>query len=203
MEKKKAVAPGKSRPVSGPRPRQKKHRIRLNRIVRQNIQTIIAHREQVIRNRTLQERISDAITDFSGHMVFVVLHVVWFSGWFVLNSGWFGLRPFDPFPYGLLTMIVSLEAIFLSTFVLISQNRMSAEDQERADLDLQINLLTERELTRVLKMLDEIQDKMGIDNEHDQELSEFEERTRPDDVLKEIEEEEGLEKKRNTRVYPL
>ncbi len=83
-------------------------------------------------------------------------------------------------------MIVSLEAIFLSTFVLISQNRLSAEADRRADLDLQIGLLTEHEITRVLNMLDAIQDKMGIENDTDKELLELEKNIRPEDVLEEM-----------------
>ncbi|MGH2605408.1 MAG: DUF1003 domain-containing protein, partial [Anaerolineales bacterium] len=86
----------------------------------------------------------------------------------------------------LLTMIVSLEAIFLSTFVLISQNRMSQQAEHRADLDLHIDLLTEYELTRVLKMLDAIQDRMGIENDQDTELAELESETKPEEVLAEI-----------------
>jgi len=92
-----------------------------------------------------------------------------------------------PFPYGLLTMVVSLEAIFLSTFVLISQNRLSQEVEHRADLDMHIGLLTEHELTRVLQMLDAIQDKLGIENDEDSELADLEMETRPEDVLAEIE----------------
>jgi uncharacterized membrane protein len=83
-------------------------------------------------------------------------------------------------------MIVSLEAIFLATFVLISQNRLSAEADRRADLDLQIGLLTEHEITRVLKMLDEIQDKMGINNNQDEELVDLEQNVHPEDVLMEM-----------------
>jgi uncharacterized membrane protein len=93
---------------------------------------------------------------------------------------------FDPFPFGLLTMIVSLEAIFLATFVLISQNRISAEADRRADLDLQIGLLTEHELTHALKMLDAIQHKLGIDSLQDTELPDLEEEVHPEDVLQEI-----------------
>jgi uncharacterized membrane protein len=84
-------------------------------------------------------------------------------------------------------MIVSLEAIFLSTFVLISQNRLSAEAERRADLDLHVGMLTEHELTRVLHMLDAIQDKLGIANDGDGELADLEKETKPEDVLAEIE----------------
>ena len=83
-------------------------------------------------------------------------------------------------------MIVSLEAIFLSTFVLISQNRFSDEADRRAELDVQIGLLAEHELTRVLQMLDAIQDKLGIANHADSELADLEMETRPEDVLSQI-----------------
>jgi uncharacterized membrane protein len=172
----------------------------LNHVIQDNIQSIIEHRKQAARNRTLQEKIADGITVFSGSMRFVILHVVWFGAWIILNSGWVARKPFDPFPYGLLTMIVSLEAIFLSTFVLISQNRMSKQDKQRAELDLQINLLTEHELTRVLQMLDEIQDHMGIENDHDKELIELEKETKPEDVMKEIERKELGEREKKSSV---
>ena len=119
--------------------------------------------------------------------MFAYLHIMWFVLWILLNTGRFGVRVFDPFPYGLLTMVVSLEAIFLSTFVLISQNRLSEETERRADLDLHIGLLTEHELTRVLQMLDAIQDKLGIMDHENSELADLEMETKPEDVLAEIE----------------
>jgi uncharacterized membrane protein len=161
-------------------------RAQLAKIIEQNIHTIINIRHVAANHRTTEERIADAITNFSGRMYFVYFHIVWFGIWILLNLGFFGIKPFDPFPFGLLTMVVSLEAIFLATFVLISQNRLSAEADRRADLDLQIGLLTEYELTRVLKMLDAIQDKMGIENDTDQELLELEKDVHPEDVLKEM-----------------
>jgi uncharacterized membrane protein len=159
----------------------------LSNVLERNIRTIIRLRLQAARDRGLQDRLADAITSFAGRMAFVYVHVLWFGAWIVLNTGRFGTRPFDPFPYGLLTMIVSLEAIFLATFILISQNRLSAESERRADLGLQIGLLTEHELTRALHMLDAIQDKVGIDNDRDAELADLEMETKPEDVLAEIE----------------
>ncbi|NTW45130.1 MAG: DUF1003 domain-containing protein [Anaerolineaceae bacterium] len=119
-------------------------------------------------------------------MIFAYIHIVWFGIWILLNTGAFGIGVFDPFPYGLLTMIVSLEAIFLSTFVLISQNRLSVETESRADLDLHIGLLTEHELTRVLNMLDAIQSKLGVVDYKGKELADLEMETKPEDVLAEI-----------------
>jgi uncharacterized membrane protein len=158
----------------------------LSNVIERNIRTIINLRLKAAGERSLQNRIADLITTFSGRMAFAYVHVVWFCVWILLNTGRLGLRPFDPYPYGLLTMIVSLEAIFLSTFVLISQNRLSQEAEHRADLDMHIGLLTEHELTRVLQMLDTIQDKLGIENDEDSELADLEMETRPEDVLAEI-----------------
>ena len=159
----------------------------LSNVIERNIRTLIDLRLQAARARGLQDRLADTITTFSGRMVFVYVHIVWFGVWILLNTGRFGVPPFDPFPYGLLTMVVSLEAIFLATFVLISQNRLSAEAEHRADLALHMGLLTEHELTRVLQMLDAIQSKMGIENDADSELADLEMETRPEDVLAEIE----------------
>jgi len=155
----------------------------LSATIERYIRTIINLRLKAARERTLQDRIADAITGFSGRMVFVYVHIAWFAMWLFLDTGLTGIPPFDPFPYGLRTMSVSLEAIFLSTFVLISQNRMSVQAEHRADLDLHIDLLAEYELTRVLQMLDAIQERLGIENDQDAELTELESETKPEEVL--------------------
>ena len=159
----------------------------VNKAIERYIRTIVHMRLKAARERTPEQRLADAITSFSGRMAFVYIHIVWFSAWILLNSGLLNIEPFDPFPYGLLTMIVSLEAIFLATFVLISQNRMGELSEQRTDLDLHIDLLTEYELTRILQMLDAIQDKLGIPNEEDPELADLEMETKPEEVLAEIE----------------
>ena len=158
----------------------------LAQVIDRNIQTITVLRQKAADARGVQDRIADGITAFSGRMAFIYFHLVWFGAWVLLNTGRVGIKPFDPFPYGLLTMIVSLEAIFLATFVLISQNRLAAESERRADLDLHIGLLTEHELTRALTMLDAIHQKLGIEADRDHELAELERETRPEDVLAEI-----------------
>ena len=159
----------------------------LSRVIDRNIRTLIQLRLSAARARGLQDRIADSMTSFSGRMVFLYIHIAWFVAWFVINTGRFGVKPFDPFPYGLLTLIVSLESIFLSTFLLISQNRMSKQAVSRADLDLHINLLAEHELTRVLQMLDAVHTKLGIENDPMSELADLEMETKPEDVLAEIE----------------
>ncbi len=158
----------------------------LSNVIERNIRTIINLRQKAALERSFQARIADGITAFSGRMVFVYVHILWFGLWILLNTGRLGVNAFDPFPYGLLTMIVSLEAIFLSTLVLISQNRLNEEAEHRADLALHMGLLTEYELTRVLQMLDGIQGKMGLGKEKDSELADLERETRPEDVLAEI-----------------
>ena len=166
----------------------------LSKVIERNIRTIIHLRTKAAHERGLQSRIADAITSVSGRMIFAYVHIVWFGGWILLNTGRFGVRVFDPFPYGLLTMVVSLEAIFLSTFVLISQNRLGEETERRADLDLHIGLLTEHELTRVLQMLDAIQDKLGIVDHKNSELADLEMETKPEDVLAEIHRLQAIER---------
>lgn len=159
----------------------------LSNVIERNIRDIINSRSKAACKRSIQDRIADVLTSYSGRMPFVYLHVVWFGLWIPLNTGRLGVRPFDPFPYGLSTMIVSLEGIFLSAFVLISQNRLSEEAERRANLDLQIGLLIQHELTHVLKMLDGIQGKLGIENDAGSELADLEMETKPEDVLAEIE----------------
>nr|WSY57583.1 DUF1003 domain-containing protein [Streptomyces sp. NBC_00886] len=96
------------------------------------------------RMRGTQDRIADAITTFAGTMQFVYLHAVWFTVWITVNEGLFGHSAvWDPYPFGLLTMIVSLEAIFLSTFVMVSQNRQAIREKVRADLDFETNIRSE------------------------------------------------------------
>jgi len=106
---------------------------RLAPVVERNINTILELRQEMERSRCLQERVADAITAWSGSMLFVYVHVIWFGLWIVINLHLTRFPAFDPYPFGLLTMIVSLEAIFLSTFVMISQNRADGKRQALAD----------------------------------------------------------------------
>lgn len=158
-------------------------------VMERNIRTLYRLRRDAEKKRGLQDRVADTITNFSGSMAFVYLHAIWFALWVAANSGHLKalhIHPFDPFPYGLLTMIVSLEAIFLATFVLVSQNRISEQTERQTELALQISLITEHEVTRVLQMLDAIQEKLGIEHDTDSELAQLEQETRPEDVLEEI-----------------
>jgi uncharacterized membrane protein len=116
-----------------------------------NIETIAALEREALHDRSRLDRFTDAVTAAAGSPVFIVGHAVWFGGWIAVNVT--RDRPFDPYPFGLLMLIVSLEAIFLSAAVLMTQNRMQRQADKRAHLDLQVNLLAEQELTTMLKML--------------------------------------------------
>ena len=135
------------------------------------------------------ERIAARISQFAGTTTFVYINALFFAVWIALNMGIFGLKPFDPFPFVMLTTVVSLEAIFLSLFVLLSQNRMQRVADEQNELDLQVNLLAEHELTRLIVAVNLIAEKMGIELPHEDEREELESDVKPADVLKEIERE--------------
>jgi uncharacterized membrane protein len=118
--------------------------------------------------RTIGEQLSEVIARFCGSMTFVYVHIVWFGFWIIFND--FPSIAFDPFPYTFLTLVVSLEAIFLSTFILISQNHDTQLSERRNHLDLQINLLAEQENTKMLELLQRIAEKVGVDRDPDVEI---------------------------------
>ena len=158
-----------------------------------NIETLLELRRDAERRRSLQDRVADAITNFSGSMAFLYVHLVWFGIWIGLNGTWIPKdKQFDPFPFGLLTMIVSLEAIFLSTLVMISQNRSASQSDERADLDLQIDMLGEYEITKILQIVTAIGKKLEIEGCEDLELLQLEKTVVPAEVLKEMEERKKM-----------
>jgi len=160
----------------------------LSSVIQRNIRKIIQVRMQAVVAQTLQERIAHRMSTFFGSMAFLYLHVVWFMVWMAFNSGHAGIPVFDPFPYGLLTTTVALEAVFLTTFVLISQNLLRRESEQLTDLGLHTALMTEHELTRVLQMLHAIQRKIGIatTGDSDRADADLEMETNPNDVLTEM-----------------
>ena len=121
-----------------------------------------ANRE-IRRLKQVEDAWADSITAFAGSMRFVRLHVAWFALWIGVNVGLLGVaREFDPYPFGLLTLVVSLEAIFLSTFVLITQNRQATASEIRSDLDYRTNVLAERENDVIMRALQRIAEHDGI-----------------------------------------
>jgi uncharacterized membrane protein len=163
----------------------------MNRVLVNNIQTLLAKREAEERQAGVQQRVADRITRFVGSMRFVYLQLSIFGAWIAINLGWTGLPPFDP-SFVVLAMAASVEAIFLSTFVLISQNRLSALSERRADLDLQISLLVEHEVTRILQVTRAVAERIGIEFPADHEIKELEQDVEPGRVLDTLERESKL-----------
>jgi uncharacterized membrane protein len=157
-------------------------------VLARNIRMLQERREREEAIATLQERIAAAITRFSGTMRFVYLHMVVYGLWILANLGLVpGVPQFDP-SFVTLAMVASVEAIFLSTFILITQNRMSGAADKRAELDLQISLLAEHEVTKLVALLSAIADRLGVETEVDAEVEELKEDVAPERVLDEIEE---------------
>jgi uncharacterized membrane protein len=156
-------------------------------VVERNITELMRRRAEEAQRATKEERIADAITGFAGSMRFVYIHVAVYGTWLLWNLRPLGLPRFDP-TYVVLAMVASVEAIFISTFVLISQNRMSRRDDDRADLDLQICLLTEHEVTRLVTLVAAIARRQGIAEAHDPEIAELEQDVRPARVMEVLDE---------------
>lgn len=158
--------------------------------VSENIRSVLEMQAELEHRRTFVDRIADLIGGFSGSMNFVFIHIVWFTLWFLINTGVIpGIKRFDPYPFILLAMIVSVEGVLLSTFVLMKQNRMQYRADIREQLDLQVNLLAEKEVTKTLQLLRAIGAKLEIDPEllADAELEEMATTTSVDMLAKRIE----------------
>ena len=124
--------------------------------------------------RTRTEKFADWMTSYFGSINFLIINVAWFIIWIGYNTiSITGIIPFDPFPFGLLTMIVSLEAICLAVIVLISQNREARIAELREEVDLQINTITENELTKAIYLMTILMEKNGINIDDDPELKEM------------------------------
>jgi uncharacterized membrane protein len=163
----------------------------LNSSLRRNIDALRRRRETEQEQATFEERLASAITRFSGTMRFVYLHAAIYGFWIVANLGVIpGLRPWDP-SFVVLAMIASVEAIFLSTFILITQNRMAAAADRRAELDVQISLLAEAEITKLVQLVSEIAVRMKIDPAREPEIEEMKQMVAPEAVLDAIEKSEA------------
>jgi uncharacterized membrane protein len=157
----------------------------LNSALERNIATLREREERDRGEAKMHERVAEAVTRFTGSIRFVYLHLALYGFWIVANLGWLGVAPWDP-SFVVLAMVASVEAIFLTTFVLISQNRMAAESERRANLDLQINLLAEHEVTRLMALVSAIADRLGVEIPRD-EIDELKRDVAPEAVLEAIE----------------
>jgi len=158
-------------------------------LIDRNVEALIKRREEEKAATSREEKVADAITAFAGSMKFVYLHLVLYLGWIVINLGWLPLPRFDP-TFVVLAMVASVEAIFISTFVMISQNRMARQADQRADLDLQISLLSEHEITRLISLVTDMAKRMEVPAAQDPELRELAKNVAPEHVLDRMEETE-------------
>ena len=134
-------------------------------------QIITSLKSKIDAKRSVSEKVADSATGAFGSIPFLFINIALFSLWIIINLNLIsGIVPFDLFPFGLLTMIVSLEAIVLSIFVLISQNRAATVDDLRSEIDLQVDLVTEQELTKLMHIVTAMAEKNGIDLSNDKEL---------------------------------
>jgi uncharacterized membrane protein len=154
----------------------------------QNIETVARLEQQFLEQRSTVDRIGDAVGSFVGTMWFVIVHLAWFSFWFLANSDALpGLRPFDPYPFIFLSMAVSVEGVLLTTFVLMKQNRMAKRADLRNQLNLQVDLLSEKEVTKILQMLCAMADHMGLQQEAaEPEILELSQKTAVEALAKEL-----------------
>lgn len=160
-------------------------------LTRRNVALVAEIERAEEAHRTPVDRAVDSITAFCGSMAFVWVHLLWFGGWMIANLLPKSPLRFDPFPFQLLTLVVSLEAIFLSTFVLISQNRQARLADRRNHLDLQINLLSEQENTKMLSLLEQIARRVDVNVARDEELRVMKEATSTERLVDQI--REGIE----------
>lgn len=155
-------------------------------LTEQNVAAIHRLECAALSHSSRMDMVADRVAGFAGTATFLALHVVWFGGWIVLNVAP-GIGHFDPFPFTFLTLVVSLEAIFLSAFILTSQKRAAEISERRNQLDLQINLLTEQENTRMLKVLGAIAKRLDVQIDGDPSAEVLEQATRPDKLVEQIE----------------
>jgi uncharacterized membrane protein len=161
-------------------------------VLKRNIRVMDLRREFEESHKESEQRVADAVTAFAGSMWSVYVHLVLFGFWIIANLGWVpGVPAWDP-SFVVLAMWASVEAIFLTTFVLISQNRMAVDSQKQADLDLQINLLAEHEVTKLVALTSAIAEHLGLQTADDPDIQESKKDVQPEDVLDEIEESEDL-----------
>ena len=154
-----------------------------------NIDAIAKLELDALNRRTPTERVSDVITKVVGNVGFLLAELVLISGWSLVNLHIIpGLKAFDPFPFGVLALVVSSESVFLTIFVLISQSRMARQSQRRSHLDLQVGMLSEQELTTILQMLQTLCQHLGVNvDSSKQEVQSFSKTTDVDKLASELE----------------
>jgi uncharacterized membrane protein len=161
-------------------------------IARRNVRTVRELEELAVADPSFSDRAASFVARFCGSIYFVFAHALLFGSWIAFNSIG-GLPHFDPFPFTLLTMFGSLEAIFLTSFILIAQNYTMQVSERRSKLELQVNLLAEQEATKTLQLLDEIARAVGASKGNDPEVAALAKATRLDTLAREIDQTEQAE----------
>jgi uncharacterized membrane protein len=158
--------------------------------LQEHIDVILKHEEEFLKRRTAAERLGDFLGALVGSLIFIAVHVVWFTGWILFNTLQIRYAPhFDPWPFPLLNVIVAIEAIFLASFIVMRQGRLSRRSDERDHLILQVLLLAEKEITAVLQIERQIAAKVGLSEvAKDAEITQLSQKTSIDDVAQSLKE---------------
>jgi len=165
-------------------------------VVKKQQEIVRKFRAKFNAERKWHDRFADWMTEVFGKIWFFIFHILFFLIWILMNNNLIpGIHQFDPYPHNFLTMVVSLEAIFLSIIVLISQNRQATIADMREEIDFNINIRAEQEITKILNLVDKIHDHLGMENEGDEELKEMKEII-DIDALEKVIEDEYIHKKK-------
>jgi uncharacterized membrane protein len=158
--------------------------------LQEHIGVILKHEEEFLARRTAAERMGDFLGAFVGSLTFIAIHVVWFAAWLLVNTLHIPHAPrFDPLPFPILDVIVAIEAIFLASFIVMRQSRLSRRSDERDHLILQVLLLAEKEVTAVLQIERQIADRVGLPEvAKDSEITQLSQRTSIDEVAQSLKE---------------
>ena len=161
------------------------------KLLEQRKESIKGFKAKINTERSWAEKFADFLTESFGTLKFLIVNIVWFGGWIIVNTGLIpSIAIFDPYPFNFLTMVVSLEAIMLAIIVLMSQNRAADIDDLREEIDLHINVRAEEEITKILNIVDEIHDHMGLpNNEDDDELKQMKQKINLDEIERELKSE--------------
>jgi len=167
---------------------EKKNESLLAGLVEKNITALVNRQIKEEKEKPFEEKIAERIGRFTGNLAFVYTHAVIFGMWIIWNMGWRGLKPFDP-DFSVLQLVTQVEAIFLTTFILMSQNSLDAQADKRADLDLQVSLISEHEITRLIAMVKDIAQKLGVEEAKNPEIEELSKDVVPEKLMDTLENE--------------
>ncbi len=160
----------------------------VDQLTQQNVEAVAKLEAATKTSLSLADRTANRINMFCGSMAFVYIHIAWYAAWILLNTVLPARFHFDAYPFSFLTLTVSLEAIFLSAFIMIAQNRQNILSERRAQLDLQINLLSEQENTKMLCLLQGIAQKLGVSHGDEKEIAALAEAVTPENLVRQIDE---------------